>query len=369
MALPWLLVALPAGAVVDRLNPARVMVAANLIRAAVAALLVLAVASDSVSVTLLCIAGFAFTAAETFADSASQSLLVQMVPAGKLERANARFIGSENLGLDLVGPLAAGALFSVALWLPFLISAVIFASTAVLMVGMPDRRGAVGEDPEPPMSPGRPAARPSVFEGLRTIVGDSGLRTLVAAVAVMGGSVAAVEGVLVIYSTSSLHLSESLYPTLLACYSVGLLISAALVGRFGPRAAPGPLMVAAVAVIGLTLVGLGLFPHPAVAWSCFGLMGGAGGVWNVLSATRRQRRTPPHLVARVSSTFRAIGWGALPLGAALGGLGSERLGVPAVCVMAGLVVLLLGCAIAPHFLRSDTTTAPAIRRGRRTQRV
>ena len=109
------------------------------------------------------------------------------------------------------------------------------------------------------------------------------------------------------------------------------------------------MMVAAVAVIGATLLLMGAFPHPVVAWCSFLVMGAAGGVWNVLSASRRQRRTPPSMIARVSSTFRAIAWGALPLGTALGGLIGQTRNVPTVFITAGLLVLALA-VVAGRFL-------------------
>ena len=335
-------------------------------RAIAAVLLVAAVIAGKVDIPLLCVVGFALTAAETFADSAAQSLLVRIVPSGQLELANARFVSSENIGLDMIGPVLSGALFAVATWLPFAVSGVIFAASALFTltltghpeVGHPPGAGPIGAgatDGGPPKMGSDPAvARPTVRDGFRTVFSDSGLRTLVITVAVMACAIAATEGVLVVYSTSSLHLPKALYPTLLASYSVGLLVSAALVGRLGRTIAPGSLMLGSIALIGVTLAILGSFPHPVVAWCCFALMGGAAGTWNILSATRRQRRTPRDMLARVSSTFRAIAWGALPLGTALGGFGGQRWGVPAVFLVAGVLLLVLGCVVSPFFLRTDT---------------
>lgn len=391
--LPWLLVALPAGALVDRLDPAAVIAWVNAGRALVAALLVVAVVSHREGIPLLCVVGFLLTTGETFADSAGQSLLVRLVPPDRLETANARFVGSENVGLDLIGPLAAGGLFVLAHWLPFAIAAGIFllTSPAVLTIrgqragdaagsagvngvdtagstvdgpgpAVPaidaagaDRRpsSAAGADPRPPDAsgpePAPPPRRLSMRSGLRVIFTDPQLRVLVVTVAIMAGAIAAAEGVLVVYSASTLRLPTALYPTLLACYSVGLVLAAAAVSRWGAGVRPGTLMVGAVAVIGGTLLTMGIFPHPLVAWWSFLLMGAAGGVWNVLSASRRQRRTPPSMVARVSSTFRAIAWGALPLGTALGGAIGEAWSVPTVFVVSGLVVLVLA-AVAGRFL-------------------
>lgn len=379
--LPWLLIALPAGALVDRLDPAAVIAWANTGRAVATALLVVAVVAGWADIPLLCGVGFVLTAGETFADSAGQSLLVRLVPPDRLEAANARFVGSENIGLDLIGPLAAGALFAVAHWLPFAVAAAIFLATAAAVLALRGHRaaagGAVASGVDGAASgSGRPGSATVPFQGLgpdgaggavaepmeaagpqrlsvragfRVIFGDRQLRVLVITVAIMSAAIAAAEGVLVVYSTSALRLPEALYPTLLACYSVGLVVAAAAMSRWGSGLRAGLMMVAAIAVIGASLLVMGAFPHPVVAWFSFLTMGAAGGVWNVLSASRRQRRTPPSMVARVSSTFRAISWGALPLGTALGGLLGETRTVPTVFVVAGLVVLALAL-VAGRFL-------------------
>ena len=379
MSLPWLLVALPAGILVDRLDPARVIALANIGRAFAVGVVVVAILAGRVGIPLLCVVGFGLTAAETFADSAAQSMLVRMVPSAQLDRANARFVGSENLALDLVGPLVAGVLFAVAQWLPFAVAGLIFLAAAGVMLTLtgyrerpePGERGRSGEVDAltgPPVGahPAEPV-RPSVRQGFRVIFADPDLRALVITVAVLAGSIAAAEGVLVIYSASSLDLPEALYPTLLACYSVGLLAAAAVVSRWGQAVPAGPLMVGAIAAIGLALVVLGLFPHAVVAWCCFAVMGAGGGAWNILSATRRQRRTPPNMVARVSSTFRAIAWGALPVGAALGGWIGQTWSVPLVFVGAGAVVLAMGFIMAPFFFRprADRTSRWAVGRRQR----
>ncbi len=436
--LPWLLIALPAGALVDRLDPAAVIAFANAGRALATALLVVAVLTGQAPIALLCAVGFTLTAGETFADSAGQSLLVRIVPPQQLETANARFVSSENIGLDLIGPLAAGALFVLAHWLPFAIAAGIFLATAGWVLGLRGDRAAdirtnlavdgaataevtadgaastdtalpeptfdgrsasagsprseFGDTPTGPRPAGAQSARResvrvgselvdsasaepptagagagqhlSVWAGFRVIFFDSALRALVITVAIMSAAIAAAEGVLVVYSASALHLSQALYPTLLACYSVGLLLAAGAVARWGTGMPAGAMMTAAVAVIGVTLLVMGLFPHPVVAWCSFLAMGAAGGVWNVLSASRRQRRTPPSMIARVSSTFRAIAWGALPLGSAIGGLIGQARSVPTVFVVSGLVVLTLAAVAGRYLIRGADGDPTVPRQGR-----
>lgn len=370
-SLPWLLIALPAGLVVDRLDPAKVIAYANLARSFSAVLVVVAIATDSVSIVLLAAVGFALTAAETFTDSAAQSLLVQMVPTEQLERANARFVSTENVGFDLVGPLSAGALFTLAHWAPFVVSALAFGVASGVVVTLTGSRPSpVSPQVNVSTSGGGPAAEPQTggpkkagFQGIRSLVrgafgvvfADPVLRSLVITVAVLAAAVAAIEGVLVIYATGPLGLKAALFPTLLAAYSLGLLASAPFAARAVRRFGSGGVMLSSIGAVGILLMVLGIFPTAPVAWVCFVVMGAALGFWNILSATRRQRRTPRQFTAAVSSAFRTIAWGAVPLGAALGGVGAEHWGVARVFFVAGVVVLILGAVMAGPFLRTVVT--------------
>lgn len=346
-ALPWLLVAVPAGALVDRLNPARAVMLAHIARAVLTFGLMGLILGGEATIPLLCVIGFAITAAETFADSAAQSLLVRTVPAELLERANARFVTVETIALDLVGPLAGGALFVVAHWLPFALSGALFAASAVVMTSM---LGLPELGPLPADS-GTGRSKLQISSGLRELIRNPTLRVLVITVAIMAVGNAAVDGQLVLYATGPLGLSDALYPTLLAAYSVGTLVAAALVGRIAARFRGGPVMMLALAGIGATMLLMGLLPHPVVGWICYGVMGLAGGTWNVLSATRRQRSTRYDMVARVSSAFRVVAWGVTPLGAAIGGAVGQTWNVPAVFTAAGAVILVLGAVVARAFIR------------------
>ena len=72
------------------------------------------------------------------------------------------------------------------------------------------------------------------------------------------------------------------------------------------------MLVVAAFGIGLTMLALGLAPVPWWPGSSYAVMGLAGGTFNVLVATRRQRQTPHDMIARVSSAFRVAAWGLHP---------------------------------------------------------
>ncbi|NUT99674.1 MAG: MFS transporter, partial [Saccharothrix sp.] len=190
VVLPWLVVALPAGVLVDRWRPRLVVAVAHAFRALVTGLLAWAVFTDGAGVAVLCALGFLLTGAETFADSASQVLLVELAGPADLEAANSRFVTVETVGMDLVGPLAASLLFW---WHPaacFALDALTFVVAAVLVVRVPEvaRHGRAG------------TLRGQFTEGVAYLFRDPGLRVLVLAVGISAVCAAAVNAMLALYS-------------------------------------------------------------------------------------------------------------------------------------------------------------------------
>lgn len=83
-----------------------------------------------------------------------------------------------------------------------------------------------------------------------------------------------------------------------------------------------------------------LVPSPWTLHPTAVLWGVAGAAVNVLVISTRQRLIPVELLGRVNSAYRLIGMGAMPLGAALGGVVAEFTGVPAVLTGATGVCLV-----------------------------
>jgi MFS family permease len=121
--LPWLLLSLPSGALVDRLDRRRVMVAADLFRASVIGLLGVAILLDGASIALLCTTFFLLGVAETLFDNAAVSILPTMVPRASLTKANGRLLGAQIVTNDLAAPPLGGLLFATAAAVPFLLNA------------------------------------------------------------------------------------------------------------------------------------------------------------------------------------------------------------------------------------------------------
>ncbi|RDI19780.1 putative MFS family arabinose efflux permease [Lentzea flaviverrucosa] len=341
LTLPWLLVALPAGALVDRWRPRTVVLAAHWLRAGVTGLLALAVHTGHATVVVLCATAFVLTSAETFADSASQVLLVELAGPDDLEAANGRFVTVETIGMDLAGPLAAAVLFW---WAPaacFALDALSFVVAAVLVSRVPD------------VAPDRSGSdlRGQLAEGARFLVRTSGLRSLVVAVAITALCAAAINAMLALYSIQVLGLAEPVVPFLVVCMAAGALLGARLSPLLAARWGAGRVMVAFLALLGAAFALFGLTPWLLVAVLACVLCGVASAGWNVLSATRRQRLTPGPMMGRVTSAYRVLAWGLSPLGAGLAGPLADATSLGTVYVVAGSIVGLTAILLARPLAR------------------
>ena len=340
--LPWLLFALPAGALVDRLDRRRVMWSVDATRTLVVGALTAAVLAGWASIPLLAVAGFLVGAGQTLVENAAQAMVVAVVgrDPGRLERANGRLVASLTVGQQLAGPPLGSTAFAVAAWLPFLADAVSFAAGAGLVASIrgrfaPDGGAAAG-------AAGRSMAA-EIAEGLRFLFGHRLLRAAVLLVSASNLAVMAGEAILVLFATDELGLDGRGYGLLLAAVALGSLLA----HRVAERVPPGPLIVGGVLAGAAAMACFGLATDPWLAGAAYAATGAVWGVWNVTLLSLRQAIVPDRLMGRVVGAIRLVGFGSIPIGALLGGLVARQLGLRAPFLLGAAVLALAALAAAP----------------------
>jgi hypothetical protein len=111
-------------------------------------------------------------------------------------------------------------------------------------------------------------------------------------------------------------------------------------------------MVAALALVGLAFLVVGTVPVAGAVWAAYLVVGVGAGGWNVLSATRRQRLTPGAMMGRVTSAYRMLAWGLMPLGAALAGPLAKGTSLATVFVAVGALVTVVAITLARPLVRT-----------------
>jgi MFS family permease len=345
VTLPWLVFALPAGALADRVDRRGAMVTADVVRAAAVAVLAVTVAlgleSSVAAIWALYAVALLLGTAETVYDTCAQSMLPQVVSRDRLPRANGRLIAAELTANEFVGPPLGGLLVAAGVAAAFATPAALWAAAVGALLLL---RGGFSVPREAPTT-----LRADVAEGLRYLWRHRLLRTLATMTGLFNLATNATFAVFVLYAVgpdSAMGLTEATFGLLFATIAAGSLIGALLadpiIGRLGRSRSLFLGILGGVGTVGIPA----LTTSPLVIAAVFLLGGLTNALWNVVAVSLRQRITPDRILGRINSSYRLVAWGTRPLGAAAGGVLGELLGLRAVFGIAAALILitLLGMA-------------------------
>jgi MFS family permease len=358
--LPSLLLGLPAGVLVDRWERRTVLVTADFGRCVVLGSIPLLVWLDAISFPILYVITFVSGVLTLLYDLAYQSMLPRIVSADQLPNANSRLEATRSVAAGL-GPLAGGGLVqAIAAPAAILVSGLTYAVSGAFALFI---RRVPGTPPAE-----RAPFRTELAEGIRLVLRHPLQLRLAGTALTSNLFAAAIQALYVLFAARTLHLSPSLIGVTFAGGAVGAVAAALATRRIAGRSSPR-----GVVLSGLTVSGVGYLLVPAanehswlaaVAVLTLASALGQGGI--VVLAARvmawRQQITPGHLLARVISFTRTFAFGAMPLGALLGGALAELVGiryalaVAALGMLSGtlwLIVAPRGLVAAPHDAREE----------------
>lgn len=345
---PWLLFALPAGALADRYSRITLMRTAQIFQAVVVTAVAILVALGLMGVVSLMTAAFLIGVGQVVFGIASQSVMPEIVDHQFLSMANARQYLATTIGQSFIGPPVGSLLFGLAIALPFGLDSAALIISVLLLVTL---RGS-----SQPRVVAQPAGR-AVMEGLRWLAGHRLLRTLALLLGVNMFCFQLGNVTLVLLATQELGATASGYGLLLAAAAVGSVLGGLLTARLVNLFGQSPVLIAALAVNAVVFILMGVSPD---AWMLAALLAVGGLVtaaWNVVTVTLRQELVPLALLGRVNSVYRLLGWGLTPLGALAGGLITHEIAVQAGYPIAGglrALALLLALPVLIQTQRRGT---------------
>ena len=334
--LPWLLFALPSGALVDRVDRRHAMAAANFVRAGSTGVLIVLVLTDTASIGAIYVVAFLLGMAETVYDSASRAILPQVVGKRDLDRANGLLTIEETLGQIFLGAPVGSALFVIAAAAPLFVNAGGFALAALVVLTL---RGSF----RPVRDAERRSIRHDVAEGVRWLRGHAFLRDLTLLSACTGVFQSMANGVFVLYVLEELRLPSGDFGLVLLGAGVGGLLGGVATPQLAKKFGRGPMLIAGAVISALGMAGMGFTREGYVGTALFAVSAAGVMVWNVLTMSLRQALIPEQLFGRVQGAYRTLVWGGIPVGALLGGVLADVLGVRPVFVIGGAGLLL--CAL------------------------
>ena len=308
--------ALFGGAAADRREARSLMVRADLIRLGIVGGLAVSVVTGTATVVLLLLAATAVGALDVVFWAAAQRMIPAVAPADQLERANGRLGAAQSAGEQVIGPVAGGSLFRLGQSLPLFGDAMSFAVSAALVRLLP----AV-----PPDSQGLSVSfRQAVSDGYRWFMGNGAksrrIRVVTFYTVGSATSQAFALAPLVSYARRAVGLGPTGVGVFLGVIAVGNVIGAAMADRILGRFSFLDVLlvlplVKAVAYFVAAFTGSPLVAIVGLFVEAILIM-----VANAASAALRQREVPSYLIARVSTLYRSLIYGAISVGALAAGL-------------------------------------------------
>jgi MFS family permease len=333
-SLPFALLALVAGALVDRWNRKRIMIVCDIGRALALGSIPLALWLDSLTMLQLYLVALTEGTLFVFFSLAESSCLPHVVSREQLTQATGATMASEATA-GVAGPPLSGLLFAaVGRFAPFLVDAVSYAISAISLLFI--ATAFQGEREETPAN-----FRREVAEGLRWLWSQPVIRFLAFLTGGVNFVFAGASLTLIVLAKQDLHASTAAIGLVAGATSLGAILGSLLAGRVERRLRFGPTLIGCCWFTAL------LWPLFAVSTNLLEVGSIAAAVlfvspiYSTVQFSYRLSRVPDELLGRVNSVFRLIAFAGQPLGVATSGLLLGLVGPRGTVLLAGTCFLLL----------------------------
>jgi MFS family permease len=316
--LPWLLFAIPIGALVDRVDRRLILAGSNAIRSAVIGGLALSVATGHVTIYWLIASAFVIGVCEVATDTTAQSLIPQILDEEHYEKGNSRLQISETVIQGFIGSPLSGFLYALAMWLPFLINSIGYAIATLLALSIPiqylqDVRTENAKE-------NKPHFIEDIKFGIRYLYNHKTLRRLVITTATIGVCYSMGTATMVLFIIKELELAPRYFGVILTIQGVGALLGAIVAPKASKRFGRSIMMTMGIFTSSVVLLLQGFAPNIYIFVALATLGGFAISQWNILLMATYQTIIPNELYGRIHGTRRTLVWGMMPIGSLMGGV-------------------------------------------------
>jgi len=336
-AVPRAALMLAGGALTDRFSPRRVLMATATARTLLVGAVAVLVWLKIIHLGHLYALSLLFGVADAFSFPAGSALMPTLVAPQQLPAANSVFASTAHLS-GLLGPAPAGVV--VKAWgiaQAFFLDALSFLFVIAALWRIPEP----AKLPASAAAARRPSMLHSIREGLRYVMNDPTLRSLVLLIAALNFCVSGPVSVGLATMAKFRFASATAFGTLLSCFSGGALGGMLLAGLVKRPPRRGVLLVAISFLMGLGLVTIGLSYRLVPIALTLALMGVGAGFVNVQIVSWMQARVERQVLGRVMSVVMFSAVGLLPMSLlAAGAVAQKHLGM--LFLGAGALMLTFG---------------------------
>jgi MFS family permease len=343
--IPWLVLSLPLGVVIDRVERRRLLTLSTAARGALYGIVTLLIISEQLNIGLLIALVTLIAVFEVVFDMSAQAFLPSLVEPEHLERANGRLYATEVIANSFVGLPIGAVLFATAAFTPFGVQTIALVVAALLILGLRPRT------PFVPVAHERASLWVEMRTGLRWLAEHRLLRLLAVLLGLVNMAHMFAASVFAKFARDVLDIGPRGFGLLLAVSAGGAIVGGLIGDRVAKMLGPAMALVISYGMFAVLDLLPGIFPNVAVVVVSGTLMSVFGTTWNVITVSLRQRLIPPELFGRVNSVYRFLGTGSTSIGALIGGQLAYRYGLRATYLVSGVLLICVLAIATPALLR------------------
>jgi MFS family permease len=360
--LPFLVFTLWVGALADRVRRLPLLIGVDAGRAVAMGTIAALALGGWLDFSVLVALVFLFGAMTVVFDVAYYSFVPSVVPQEQLVNANSRLQASTSLA-QVGGPGLGGLLVQV-LTAPYalLADAISFLVSTLSLLWIRT------EEQKPEPDPEQRGSLARIREGLAITYRNAFLRAFAGVAGFYNLFEQWILTLFVLYAVRELGMSAGSIGLVLSAGAVGALLGSVAAGPAGRRFGVGRAVLFAVVLECVAMLSVPFAPAESLVTLpllavAFALNGLGTASSSVIAITIRQLVTPERLLGRMNASYRFVSYGAIPLGALLGGAVGQTLGlrtgliVGAVALLSTVVWILL--SPLPQLRQLDELTADA----------
>jgi len=348
--IPGALIAPFSASFVDRFRRVAVMVVADVVRFALMAAAALVIAADGPAPIVYGLVALTSATGTVFRPAQAALLPALVTSPGELTAANVASSTLESVGTFL-GPALGGLLLAVSSpSVVFAANAVTFLWSALLVLGLRDR-----DPPRERAEPQGGGADPSsgVMAGIKTIVREPNLRTLVGLYGAQTLVAGALNVLVVVTAFELLDLDDAGVGLLYAAVGVGGLVGGFVALILSARGRLARDFALGLALFGLPLILVGGVPVAFVAVVALGVIGIGNSIVDVNALTIMQRVVPDAVLGRALGALQGLLRATLGIGALVAPGLIALVGAEWALVVTGAVLPVLALLTRPRLRAID----------------
>jgi MFS family permease len=341
--LPFLLVSVPAGLIIDRFDRRTVLVVCQIIAAVLSITVAIDVLSGQVQPWHLPIAGFVNGSLQATLNPTQQSIVPSLVPRERLTNAIG-LMGAGQNGTRVIGPTIAGAVIGFSgTGQAFLLQSIAIVAALIVLLGtrFPER-----------IQARTVASLASLFEGFRVVRNREDLRSLILLASIPTLFVFPYISFLSVFARDVLDIGPQGMGMLLAASGFGAVFGSLFVAS-RPGTQSGRLLTVQTALYGVVVIVFAFTRFLPLGLSMLFLGGFLGSSVFNANSSLIQHRIEDSIRGRVMGIYM-LTWGLMPLGAMPMGLLGSHIGIPEAVSLGAVVSTTLTCAL---YVRSPVLRA------------